>query len=884
MRRFLYIIFIFFLLSFTNISVKSQNISTLPIDPRITQGNLPNGLHYYIIKNNTTKGQANFTLVQKTGDSAPDDAYNSMNSFLQELGTRGTKNFPDDNFYKYLISLGINPVDNFDFSSDLHNSYYRISQVPINKSNNIVDSTLLLLYNLTYDINFDVTTINNAKKYIKYKILLNQTPQKRIFYNLGNKIFSNSKTYFKITDDSLINHIDTYNLESLKKYYSTWFRPDLEALIIAGDVEPTSIEQKIKSLYQTISSADYKPAFMPEKINTTNLTHYAALSDREIKNTHIGLDIAQNPLPATLKKTAAAYLTDYMNSLTCFLIESHIRKATYGKLPLESLKVNYNYFFNLLTLEGLNIDIEIAPEYGEEAMSLLCKQIAFISNHGFSYEEYSTARDKYIFDMKYKYDNRDNLTNKEFSDRCMENFINNRDLSSLELKTEYLTKISKTISIDNFNDYVKSLLGNQSNRVITYCLPDLYRNHNISDKSLTDRVRNICEQAISDTSYHFNNSIHSDSLNVVVNPGSITSSSIENTTKAQVWSLSNGATAIFKANKSEASKIYIEAIVKGNYPQGIISSDIQALYPDEPFYMSEIRRQKGITIKYASEPYGYKLTGKCYSKDIQTLLQMIYLKFTHDPLPANLSNYTFLISGDINNNNLEHYVCSYLASLPARKSNYQEAEKRIDNTMNGSINEDYQDMEVPHYKYRINISREIEFDFKNRLINKMALTAFRKSLQNELHNVNFPANVSFASDVYPNNSMSLNIDFVLSEENYAQLDEIKKLIINAAIKGISSAETQAIKNQYLNEFNIAQNSDISFWCKILEYKYIWNQDYFTGYEKIVKSVNERILDAKLLNFVETGKVTCEIQKPSANYNNIPKDIDNNESEKDLFNF
>ena len=50
-----------------SISVPAQNLPALPGDPAVKQGVLPNGMKYYLSSNPSSKGRADFALVQKTG-------------------------------------------------------------------------------------------------------------------------------------------------------------------------------------------------------------------------------------------------------------------------------------------------------------------------------------------------------------------------------------------------------------------------------------------------------------------------------------------------------------------------------------------------------------------------------------------------------------------------------------------------------------------------------------------------------------------------------------------------------------------------------------------------------------------------------------------------
>ena len=47
--------------------LSGQDIAPIPSDPAVTQGQLPNGLRWYVARNTDIQGVADFALVQMTG-------------------------------------------------------------------------------------------------------------------------------------------------------------------------------------------------------------------------------------------------------------------------------------------------------------------------------------------------------------------------------------------------------------------------------------------------------------------------------------------------------------------------------------------------------------------------------------------------------------------------------------------------------------------------------------------------------------------------------------------------------------------------------------------------------------------------------------------------
>ena len=49
-----------------------------------------------------------------------------------------------------------------------------------------------------------------------------------------------------------MNIVRTFPYQALRDYYHKWYRPDLQAIIVVGDIDEDQIERKIKALFGTI--------------------------------------------------------------------------------------------------------------------------------------------------------------------------------------------------------------------------------------------------------------------------------------------------------------------------------------------------------------------------------------------------------------------------------------------------------------------------------------------------------------------------------------------------------------------------------------------------------------------------------------------------------
>src|SRR6185369_2878834 len=88
----------------------------LPIDPKVTVGTLPNGLHYYIRLNPKPERRAELRLVVNVGSTLEDNDQLGYAHFIEHMAFNGTTHFPKNELVNYLQSIGLQ------FGADLNAS------------------------------------------------------------------------------------------------------------------------------------------------------------------------------------------------------------------------------------------------------------------------------------------------------------------------------------------------------------------------------------------------------------------------------------------------------------------------------------------------------------------------------------------------------------------------------------------------------------------------------------------------------------------------------------------------------------------------------------------------------------------------------------------
>ena len=137
----------------------------------------------------------------------------------------------------------------------------------------MAESTLLIWYNWLGSINIDEENISKIMPLLKNTIAEQWNADSRLNSKIITNLFPGSD-YERIFNIDDIKNMKPFSSKDLRNFYYKWFRPDLQAVFIVGDVNPTEMETKVKSTFATLPKplkADKREYFTPEKFKDVNV-------------------------------------------------------------------------------------------------------------------------------------------------------------------------------------------------------------------------------------------------------------------------------------------------------------------------------------------------------------------------------------------------------------------------------------------------------------------------------------------------------------------------------------------------------------------------------------------------------------------------------------
>lgn len=603
----------------------------LPVNSKVKVGKLDNGLTYYIRSNSEPKQRAEFFIVQNVGAILEEDNQNGLAHFLEHMAFNGTKNFPGKKLLTYFESVGVKFGQNINAYTSLDETVYNLSDVPTTREG-IIDSALLVLHDWSGFISLEGTEIDNERGVIREEWRTGRGPEQRMNKEIMPIIYKDSK-YAKrdvIGDIEVINNFDH---KTLRDYYRKWYGPDLQAIIVVGDIDVNKIEQKIKTLFADVPSRENltpRPYFdVPD--NKEPLIGIS--SDPEARNTTIIVRYKRNPASAEVKNYG--FQKDYiMKSLISSMISARFNEITQKPNPPFVFAGGFISSFTrtkdayLLYAIAKNDDIT-------GGLKSVIRESERFKFHGFTATELERSKADYLRSLENQFKDKDKQENSRLVNELVNNFLEGEPIPGIEFEFGFASTILPMITIDEINFFAKGLVKDD-NLLVSIMGP---KKDGVVMPSVDEVKKAIESVKLEKIEAYVDNVSNKPLVEKVEKTGLVTKVDQNSNLGTTQWTLSNGTVVVFKKTDFKEDEILLNAFSKG----GLSLAD-NALLPSASFSTSLV--SNGGVGEFSSIELEKMLAGKVVSlqpmlgesfegfqgntspKDLETMLQLVYLYFT----------------------------------------------------------------------------------------------------------------------------------------------------------------------------------------------------------------------------------------------------------------
>ncbi|MCC8143347.1 MAG: insulinase family protein [Tannerellaceae bacterium] len=637
-KRHLYPFFLLCCLMASTQLITAQQEATppLPIDPQVRYGQLPNGLTYYIRHNELPKERADFYIAQNVGSMQEEENQRGLAHFLEHMAFNGTTHFPGNSIDRFTESIGMRGGENLNAYTSFDETVYMIMNAPVTREG-IIDSCLLILHDWSGFLTLADSAIEKERGVIREEWRTRQDAQARLWEQQLPKMFPGSRYAHRLPIGT-IDVIDHFKPEELRAYYRKWYRPDLQAIIIVGDIDADAVEEKVKAMFTGIPApVDPAPRIdFPVPDNCEPLVSIA--TDKESSNMILSIFYKHDKLPRELFASPVGMVMDYMQSVSSTMMNERLSELLLdANPPFIFAHTSDGNFMVSKTKEAWTTAALVMDEEIETAMTALVTETERVCRFGFTAGEYERARINILKEYESLYNEQDQQRNSSYTEEYVNHFTDGGYIPGIAMEYELINQIAPAITVEQVNEYIRDIIGDE-NIVIGLTGPEKEGLSYPTEEELLAsflRARELpvtpYEEFLPDEPL----------LNELPTPGRIVSNEVEPLFGNTVLTLSNGVRVILKHTEFKNDEILMTATSPGGTTV-FGDKDIKNLKIfNDAITLGGVGNFSSIDLgkilagkKVACSPSvgldNESMNGYATPADLQTLFELVYLYFTNN--------------------------------------------------------------------------------------------------------------------------------------------------------------------------------------------------------------------------------------------------------------
>ncbi|MCC8411259.1 insulinase family protein [Mucilaginibacter sp. UR6-1] len=619
----------------TPVCLPAQN-RLIKNDPGVIKGSLPNGFRYYIKHNQQPAGRATIYLVTKAGAILEKENERGIAHFLEHMNFNGTKHFPKNDLISYLERAGVR------FGADL-NAYTAfdetVYQLPLPTDNEqLWKNGLLIMHDWANGATLSEQDFNSERGVILEEKRMRNTVDQRLQERYRRQLFSYSRyaDRMPIGTESVIRNAD---VTIVRNFYKRWYRPDLQAIIISGDIDPKKVEREIKLLFADLRRPAAYVARPEYKVKLQDSSTFVKLGDPEYGRYTIEWYYKFLSQPVT---TETQFKDRLVQSMISRLLSARFREIADREKPayisgaggMRAVVANMN---------ALELQLMLNPERIASGVKAFLLEAERIRRFGFTNTELDRIKSQVLLATDNRLAEQDKINSSEFADDYLDHFVRGDSYPDVA-QQQLLTKGAvKSITINEINEKLRTLFAAKD--CTTLVIGPESGLKNLPDRKELQAWEN--EAAVASLKPYESSAVAATLIAQTPSPGKIVSETGPDSAGVSRWTLSNGAVVYVKPTNFKNDEVLFSAFRSGgsaafslddsysvkNATTFIVNSGVDGFSGSQ---LSQVLNGKALQVRpYINDRYeGFR--GISSKKDLSTALALTNLYMTRPRLDTGL--------------------------------------------------------------------------------------------------------------------------------------------------------------------------------------------------------------------------------------------------------
>ncbi len=600
----------------------------IPPDDKVTIGMLDNGMKYYIQQNSKPEQRAELRLVVNAGSMQEDEDQLGLAHFVEHMAFNGSKNFEKNELVDFLESIGTKFGPDLNAYTSFDETVYML-QVRTD-SMELFDKGLLVLSDWASGITFDEEEIDKERGVVTSEWRTRLSGEQRMQKNYFPIMYHNSRyaTRLPIGSPDIINNA---SYETIKRFYRDWYRTDLMAVVVVGDINVAETEEKIKKLFAPIPASEVKRAKEDNAVPKHKETFVSINSDKEAAFTILRLMYKHDHIDV---KTEADYRGRLVRQLYNRMLNTRLDEITKQADP-PFIFAYSGYGGDVGDLDTYTSFANVPEGKIESALDVLLTENERALRHGFNASEMERQKTAMMENIQRQAREQDKLESRRVINRYVYNYLDGNVIPSIDTQLEYYEKFMPSINVEEINALAKDWITPE-NRVIVVTAPEKDDVSLPTEEDLLTLVDGIASKELAP---YVDKVIDAPLFSKELNPVSIKEVASFDEVGVKEFVLENGVKIVLKPTDYKNDEILMSASSEGGTSlyedEDYMTANSAARIIDESglgeFSSTDLEKLltgKTVGVFPYIGSYFEGLSGSSSPKDLETMFQLSHMYFT----------------------------------------------------------------------------------------------------------------------------------------------------------------------------------------------------------------------------------------------------------------
>ena len=620
-----------FVLSFSLLFGQTTQIdltSPLAVDPDVRIGKLDNGLVYYIRYNKKPEKRVELRLAVNAGSVLENDDQQGLAHFMEHMNFNGTKTFPHNELIDFLQKTGVKFGADINAYTSFDETVYML-QLP-------TDDTVLLnkgyqvMEDWAHNALLDDKEIDKERGVIVEEWRMGLGAQDRMMKKFLPVIFKGS-VYANRIPIGKVDIIQNFKHDLIRDFYHDWYRPDLQAIVMVGDIDPVKAEAQIKAHFSGIKNPPSEKPRTEFDIPDNKEPLIAVTTDKEATENYI-LMFYKHPLKK--EKNLGDFKDKMMAQLFTGMLNNRFNEISQKpESPYVFASADYGQFL-ARNKDAYMVNAMSKENQIDKSLDILLAENERVKRFGFTKTEFERQKEEMLSQYEKAAKEFDKTESMSLTNDYVNNFLTGDPIPGARKAYKYVKNLLPEIKLEDINALAKEFVSDD-NMALVVMAPE---KSGVEVPTEADILKIIKNSKSTDLQPYVDK-FKEEPLVTADLKGSKVVSTKENTELGFTeLKLANGVTVVLKPTHFKNDEILLSAYCLGG----------NSVIPDADFmsanYATQVIEKSGAgdfdNVELEKKLKGKNLEihpyiddvkegfrGNSTPKDIETLMQLVYLYF-----------------------------------------------------------------------------------------------------------------------------------------------------------------------------------------------------------------------------------------------------------------